>query len=112
MDVFAELKRLGSLIRQIQGALGGRRYDVQGVVSSTGTATGVGFSASKTSTGTYAIVYGTAFASGSVPQATLGATSSVSGVAITSSSATGCTVVTFNGSGLIDGQFFFSANGP
>ena len=67
MDIFAELKRLGALVRQLQGALQGNRT-ISGTVFGTSAPSisitaGSGFTASRTSAGQYAIAFDTAFTS-------------------------------------------------
>lgn len=105
--------RLQSLILQLQGALGGMRHDVRGLVSSAGAASPAkGFTVSKTGTGTYVITYTTAFSTEPIPQLTIAQGGALQ-AEVSAHSTTGCTVTTFNtASGAnADSAFFISVDG-
>jgi len=113
MDVFAQLSNLGSLIRQLQGALGGRRMDIRGLVAADGSiSAGSGFSVSKT-TGTYVITYDTAFDTEAFVQVTLAVTAGTLGWKVSSASVSGCTVATYNSStgANTDSAFYLAVDG-
>lgn len=115
MDIFAALQQLGSLIRQIQGALGGRRMNIRGLVAADGSiSAGSGFSLTHTaSSGSYAITYNTAFDTEAFVQVTLAITGGTLGWKVSSASVTGCTIATYNSStgANTDAAFYLAVDG-
>jgi hypothetical protein len=118
----ANLDRLWSLIRQLQGALGGNRV-IRGVVDATsGTPSileGDGFTITDNGVGDYTINFTTAF--GDVPAVTVTARRCAAGVVAyakldagvaPTASAARVSIVRLDTLALNDGEFHFTAVGP
>lgn len=108
----AQLARIETLIRQLQGALGGNRV-VRGIITSTGAiAAGTGFSVNKTGTGVYVITFDPVFSDTPAVTPTAGQSGGLAAI-VTAVSPSTVTVVTVNGSvAAADLQFHFHAVGP
>ena len=108
-----ELARLGALIRQLQGALGGNPI-IRGNVAGDGTINeGTGFSVTRDSTGSYMITFTLAFSD--TPSVAVSAGSSTAAVTAQTGatiSASSCAVFTFSGGSVADLPFSFIAIGP
>lgn len=115
MSLESKLENLASLIRQLQGALGGNRI-IRGTVSSAGAiVVGSGFTVSRTGVGQYTVTFTTAFADH--PTVTLGAGITVANYAVklTTRSATAIAVNTITIAAApanVDAEFSFIAIGP
>jgi hypothetical protein len=114
VSLAGQLDFLASLIRQLQGALGGNRI-VRGTVSPAGAiVVGEGFTSSKLATGTYQVVFDTAFSAPPSVVVSLGMTAGTVGIHIRDAvpiTVSLFEVVTYS-TGFLDAEFNFIAVGP
>lgn len=108
-----DLARVGPLIAQLQGALGGNRI-IRGTVSSAGAVVaGAGFTAARTGTGLYTVTFDTPFSA--VPSVPVGAGATVAAYAVRASavSTTAVSVVSYlvTTGVLTDAEWHFIAAG-
>jgi hypothetical protein len=101
----------GVLIRQLQGALGGKRV-LSGVVSNAASGSGDEWSMTRTATGTYAVTYAPAFSATAAATVTPVQGGTNCSHRITARSATGFTVYIFDLAGNpLNSDFNFVAVG-